>query len=251
MPRGNEESGSGKVQRLDPGATKKETFGEQVYAMLRQDILRGALKPGEKLHFHKLKQEYGFGIDGLRYALSRLAAEGLVIAYSFRGFSVAPVSVAEMDEILQLRLNLDCRAVRRSIERGDIEWEASLTAALYKLKSTPPIDPADTSAISIESERRHQQFHHALRGACDWPHLLGFCEQLEAHAARYRSLSAATTQFSRDVNAEHDLIVQAALSRNADKACALLSHHYILTAENLRERLLEMPTETEQLARSA
>ena len=74
----------------DPAASL--TVGETAYERLRSDIVFGRLPPGQRLRLEALRSSYGVGIGTLREILSRLSAEGLVVAEGQRGFEVPPLS---------------------------------------------------------------------------------------------------------------------------------------------------------------
>jgi hypothetical protein len=59
------------------------------------------------------------GLSPLREALSRLVVSGLVWAEGQRGFRVAPASIEDIQDISDVRTNVECLAFRQSIERGD------------------------------------------------------------------------------------------------------------------------------------
>ncbi|RVD50589.1 GntR family transcriptional regulator, partial [Mesorhizobium sp. M8A.F.Ca.ET.023.02.2.1] len=75
------------------------TKTEAAYQLLRRDILTTRLMPGAPLKLSALRGTYGLGWTPLREALSRLEAERLVTAISNRGFAVAPVSRAELEDL--------------------------------------------------------------------------------------------------------------------------------------------------------
>ena len=83
-----------------------------MYLRMRQDILSGKLKPGSKLRFTDLAENYKAGNSTLRESLSRLTADRLVIAQGQRGFR-SGVGLARLDRrrvLLQTRLPLPARA---------------------------------------------------------------------------------------------------------------------------------------------
>ena len=80
-----------------------------------------------------MRAEYGVGVGTLREILSRLAAEGLVLAEGQRGFEVPPVTARNLRELAELRLMLEQHALRRSFAAGDVEWEGRVVAAHHKL----------------------------------------------------------------------------------------------------------------------
>lgn len=70
---------------------------------MRADIVAGALKPDQKLSFKYLVSRYGVGTSPLREALCQLAGQGLVDLESQRGFRLAPVSKADLMDVISLR----------------------------------------------------------------------------------------------------------------------------------------------------
>src|ERR1700720_2662383 len=80
-----------------------ETIGDDGYRRIRMDIILARLEPGQKLRLEMLREAYGVSVSTLREILNRLAAEGLVSAEGRRGFEVAPVSVANLKELADMR----------------------------------------------------------------------------------------------------------------------------------------------------
>jgi DNA-binding GntR family transcriptional regulator len=79
------------------------SVAETTYDAIRNDIVFGRLKPGEKLKLERLRTRYGASVSTLREILSRLAADGLVLAEGQRGFEVTPVSASNLRELSDLR----------------------------------------------------------------------------------------------------------------------------------------------------
>ncbi|HET9042345.1 MAG TPA: GntR family transcriptional regulator, partial [Burkholderiales bacterium] len=95
------------------------TLATVICDRLRGDILSGRREPGAKIRLEDLKSEFGVSWSPIREALSRLAAEGLVLAEEQRGYRVAPASKADLTEVLKLRVMLETMALRAAIEKGD------------------------------------------------------------------------------------------------------------------------------------
>ena len=76
---------------MEQGAATALTAGEAAYARLRADIVCGRFAPGQRLRLDRMREAYGVAVGTLREILSRLAAEGLVLAEGQRGFEVPPV----------------------------------------------------------------------------------------------------------------------------------------------------------------
>jgi DNA-binding GntR family transcriptional regulator len=216
-----------------PASDSAETLTLQAYGRLRADILAGRLEAGERLRLERLKSAYGFGMSPLREALSRLAAEELVIAEDRRGFRVASISAEELAEVTRLRKRLETMALADSIAAGDVDWEAGIVAAFHRLSKAPLPLGTDRPGVADDWEAMHRDFHHALI-ACASPWLLKFCGQLAAHTERYRRIrhyhSVGPEQMARDVEREHRELLEATLARDGARACAILEQHFDRTA---------------------
>ena len=203
-----------------------------VQERLRADILSTRLLPGQKLHIAGLAKQFSVSLAAVREALSRLVADGLVQASDQRGFRVSPVSLADLKDVTQTRIDIEGLALRRSIERGDQAWLTSVEAAWDSLKAVPHRYPDDPTVHYEEWVVRHRVFHRALVNACGSPWMLGFRDVLHEQSERYRRLSIRReVGRPRDVEAEHAAIVDAVLKRDADTAVAALSHHFSITME--------------------
>lgn len=208
-----------------PATAGARSLVEAAYATLRRDILTGDLAPGSKLRFEMLRARYGWGASTLREALTRLVGEALVTAEEQRGFRVAPVSLADFADLTHTRVLVELEALRQSITRGDDAWEAGVVAAFHRLSKLADKVTDDPLAHSDAFEDRNRDFHRALIAACPsrWlHHLHGILFQ---QAERYRRLSLVHGRARRDVHAEHRAVMEAALARDVETACALERAH--------------------------
>lgn len=208
------------------------TLASSVYDMMRQDILKGDLPPGEKLRVEYLRDRYGVGASPIREALNRLSVDGVVVRVDQKGFRVAEVSVAELDELIKTRCWLEETAIRESIAAGDDAWEERLVLAFHRLSKTPRSADQVTSAMNPDWEVLHRAFHLALIGACGSRWLISYCEQLNDLADRYRQLAAYPRRNELD---EHKAIMDAAVNRKPDDAVEVLVDHYRRTADIIRD----------------
>lgn len=216
------------------------TRAESAYLNLRNDILHGQLTPGQPLRLESLKTQYGLSFSPLREALNRLHAERLVVNDPPRGFTVAPISSAEMHDVMGVRILIESEALRLSVEKGDDDWETELVAAFHKLdlqsRRIREAEHAVDDEALMQFETRHHEFHRALLTACGSPRLLALFEQLYAETQRYRLpifRGEGQTASGRNLSAEHSQIMEAALARQADTAVRLLQVHYRRTAEDI------------------
>ena len=208
---------------------KGQTLAEGVYQELRGDILTCRLRPGAKLQINLLAEDRKLSLSGVREALSRLSAEGLVIAEPQRGFHVAPVSLEDLTDLTMTRIDIENLCLARSIEHGGVDWETGIVGAAHRLSITPYWAPGDERRLSEEWVSAHNAFHEALVSACDSVWRLRIRSSLYHQSERYRRLSVPVFSRKRDVNAEHRAISEAALARKKARACDLLKEHLILT----------------------
>lgn len=236
------------TSRISPsseaGVREKTTAATLVYRQIRGDLLRGAFGSGEKLMIEQIAQRYGAGINPVREALNRLAAERMVDREDQRGFSVPTLSIEHFRDIVKTRCWLEGRALAESVRNPTEAWEDGIVLALHRLLRTPFLFGADAREAddNREWEVRHRQFHHALISNCGSVWLLRFCEELMDQAERYRYISDTNTYPRRDSEQEHRLIAEAALNGNAEAAVNHLVAQYDLTLELYEAKVLAEKT---------
>jgi DNA-binding GntR family transcriptional regulator len=212
-----------------------KSLTEGVIEQLRSAILKCHLAPGARLRITDLCTRYDVSLGAVREALSRLSAEGLVVAEPQRGFRVAPVSAADLADLTWVRIEIETLALRQAIAKGDITWESGLVAAQHQLRRTPKFEPGEGARMNEAWSVAHAQFHAALVASCDSPWLLRLRATLFDQSERYRRLSVPGEGTQRNVDAEHDAIVEAALARDAGQATQLLAEHLRLTSRLVQQ----------------
>jgi len=196
--------------------------GDDGYRRIRGDIILGALRPGQKLRLEAMREDYGVSVSTLREILSRLTSEGLVVAEGRRGFEVAGISAADLNELGALRLLLECHAIEKSFARGDMEWEGRVVSAHHKLAATER--HLGTGKGNPRLWKQYDgEFHHALISNC------GSRALLDTHAAvfdRYFRYQILSLNFRGDEPAhQHRQLLDCALARDAARAKSILIAH--------------------------
>jgi GntR family carbon starvation induced transcriptional regulator len=225
--------------RASHGATEptsiEPTLNATVFRQMRADIVACRLMPNERLRVEPLRKRYAVGGSPVREALMRLEAEGLVELEQNKGFRVSAVSRERLRDLLQTRIEIEGIALRWSIERGGIEWEAELLAAFHRLSRQSKV--ADGGGINPAWSREHRAFHAALVAACGSPTLAAIRDGLFDQAERYVALSIMSKSVPRNDTAEHEQIMRAALSRNLARALALNGEHIARTMQKAAKSL--------------
>ena len=202
-------------------------------AQLREAIMWARFAPGMKLKVADLQARFGLSSSPLREALGRLVAEGLVVVEDRRGFRVAGVTPAEVEDVARMRILLEQEAMRASIEHGGDAWESDIVSAFHALRLVEERLADVAPSLDPNWSERHRAFHMALLSACRSPNLMRLCGDFFQRAERFRRISAATRKAPRRKNDEHAAIMRAALARDADGAAALIATHIGSTAKNV------------------
>jgi DNA-binding GntR family transcriptional regulator len=206
------------------------TLSTAVWQQLRQEILDGTIPPGARLKPTELAVRFEVSTGVIREALTRLSEQRLVSTGHNQGFRVIELSPARLTDLTEFRATVEQLALRMAISRGDLQWESDVIAAHHRMAATPR-RAADRSDVTTEAwSRAHREFHHTLIRACGYDDLLNVCLQLNDSAEIYRRWSAPAAGRNRDVDAEHQAILDAAVRRDADRACRALESHYQRTA---------------------
>jgi DNA-binding GntR family transcriptional regulator len=213
----------------DPLQAGYRTLIERTYGQLREDILSGALAPGEKLLVEHLKLRYAVGAGTVREAISRLVSEAMVVAEGQRGFTVTPISLEDLSDVTNVRVAVETDALRSSIRSGDDFWRNRLCIAYDKLSALE--QPLEDENVRLW-EQANAEFHEALLSACGSPWTLRVVRQLTQHAERYRRY-AIGLHTGRDVHAEHAQIFEAAIGGQDARAALALEAHIRATPELL------------------
>ncbi|MEJ6630407.1 MAG: FCD domain-containing protein [Comamonadaceae bacterium] len=213
-----------------------ESLAESAYKRLREDIIRGVRYAGERLRIEKLKGIYGMGPTPLREALQRLSSEQFVEVHENRGFTVAPMDLADFGDLNFARAEIEQIALRRAMRIGDGDWEARVVAASYVMaKADARLADIDGPRHDDDWEKANAAFHSAMVSACDSRWLLMTRGRLQDMCERYRRASLHTTSGHRSTAQEHTQISEAVLARDVDRACALTAAHFTVTLNILLE----------------
>lgn len=108
----------------------RETVSAAAYRQLKEALLRGQIPMGARIHELELAASWRVSRTPIRDALRRLEAEGLVHAVPRRGVVVPRLSLAEAEELYEIREVLETRAARRAAERATPEFDARLNTMI-------------------------------------------------------------------------------------------------------------------------
>lgn len=187
--------------------------------VLRDRILRGDFPEGAPLRQDALAAELGVSRIPVREALRRLEAEGLVAIHVHQGAVVPVLSLAEIEELFELRALIEADLIRRAVpaltQRALDEAAAALAA----------YDDALAGGAVAEWGRHNWAFHSALLSAAGRPLSLELASTLHNRSDRYMRMQLSLTRGEDRARREHHEILRAAANREARRAASLVREH--------------------------
>ena len=215
---------SGEVAKQRSGGIHGST-PDAVREALRRAISAGEMAPGFQLRQDELAERFGTSRIPVREALRQLEAEGFVTFLPNRGAVVSDLSIDEVIELLEIRIALECHALRLAIPAmGDIDLDDA-KEILRSYDEEP--DPEKWGAFNW-------RFHKALYAPCYRPRLLAMIEANYGHVGRFtRALVSRATGKDRPQR-EHYQLLEFCRGGEVEKAVRLLREHIVQTQKTLR-----------------
>ncbi|WP_159500588.1 GntR family transcriptional regulator [Microbacterium sp. 18062] len=203
-----------------------------VYDNLRERILTLDLTPGTRLTESLLAKEFDLSPTPVRDALGRLCQDGLVEVASGRGYTVAPLSVADIADICDLRFVIESGAIRLACERATPE-------GLERLRELSALT-GDSEASPLELIARNQDFHVAIAALTGRRRIIEALERVMADSTRIFHLGLSTFS-SHGMRPTHDELIDAIASNDVDRAVELCRQEAFGTSERVLSQLLRSP----------
>lgn len=206
----------------------------KVLDQIRQDILTCGLQPGEELREAELAERYSVSKSPVRDALQHLRFEGLVQTEPRRGHRVAPISISDARDILDMRETLEAAAALRMVKDASAE-------DLNRLDSF-----RDADVLCVRSfSRYNRQFHTVLaelsgnrRLAAEMRRLLDAYERL--CLVSLERLHEDQGSFAQAL-ADHCDLIDALQARDATKAKRISLRHVRRSRTNIMKGLESRP----------
>ncbi len=200
------------------------TLATWVDGRLREAIATGELPPGTKLRAEHLAAQWGISPTPLREAFQRLSGLGWVTIEPQRGARVAEVDARDVEELYDLRLVLDVKALRSAMAHADETYRTRVRATHRGLSTRHP----DLAAYM----QAHRDFHLALVSTCTNRRLVEMVANLHDHTQRAQ-LSASIRR-TRDPIGEHDALCDAVLAGDVRTATRVLTEHLRASRDAMR-----------------
>jgi DNA-binding GntR family transcriptional regulator len=199
----------------DHATRPPDSLAEYAVEAIRNDLLTGRLRPGERLTADSIAQRLGISHIPVREAFRFLEAQGHLARDGRRGARVVPTSPAEAKDIYLTRAALEAEANALGVPRltaADDELLVRLIGLMEEAARTG----------DLRAYRSHNRnFHFIAFERSDRPWLVRFLRNLWDAAARYQAPLFAGSAWQVKHPAHHRVLLDALLARDVD----LVNHH--------------------------
>lgn len=184
---------------------------------LRDAILSGKYKPGDRLNESSIAREFGISRIPVREALFQLQQSGLVTNHKHRGMFVTQLSEEDTQKINSVRMILESEALKLARARMTPEIAARLTALVDKMEVWNG-ELAEAAALDLE-------FHRNVWEASGNPHLVRSLESLVTVLFAHKTLEHVSFELRQWRLNHHRALLNAVLGQGeTDIPGALLMH---------------------------
>jgi DNA-binding GntR family transcriptional regulator len=218
------------------------TLSDRVYRDLRELLLAGQVRPGQKLTLKGMADALGTSQMPVREAIRQLAAEGALEILPNRGIRVPLMTKNRFRELLQIRLALEGLAVEQAAKRITAA-ELKVAEQLHESLSIEMGRPRPDVSLIVQINKR---LHFAVYGASGMPQLVGLIESIWLQIGPVITLDMMTAGSSRLSEApalrHHATLLQGLRNRSPEQSRAGLADD-LLTAANVILARNELPDE--------
>jgi DNA-binding GntR family transcriptional regulator len=224
---------------------RRQSLHDVVVNRLRDLIVEGVLPPGQRLNERLLCEQLGVSRTPLRESFKVLASEGLVEILPNRGATVAPLTIDELKEVVDVLSGLEGVVGPLAAERIDAAGMEKLEALHRTMLKHHRLQ--DLPAYF----RVNQEIHLLLVEATGNRTLLDTYTALNMRIRRYRYMANLANERWTQAVVEHELIMQAMRRRDGKALGHLLQAHLRAKAEHVLHNGLSEPSRREPLSASA
>lgn len=204
------------------------TVVSEVTKQIRNEILSGNLKKGERLIQTEWAEKLNVSRMPVREAFNKLEVEGLVEVIPRRGTVVTPITKNDIEEIYITRSILEGLAVEKSLPYLKEEYKVKLKLILEEMEALNISDETNDRYINLNS-----QFHEILRKDCPWPRLNKMVDNLGISPIAPSLLK----NYYKETQKEHRNIYKAALGNDPIELRSAVEYHILRTKNNLIEHM--------------
>lgn len=197
---------SGPAGSIAPVPLMHEVVAEHLTA----EIVRGDLKPGERLNEVQLAQRLGISRSPMREALRQLENDGLVVSESRRGTWVAEMDADMVADFYDCRILVEAHCARLAAPFLTDEDIAVASSVLDEMRKTAG------SGLIYPRLSLIEQFHEVYRNKCPNAELVALIHRVGRRALRFRAIRIIRAGTEEESIRQHGIILDAMRGRDAD-----------------------------------
>ena len=190
-----------------------------VFNTLREAILKGELKPGERLMELQLAARLGVSRTPIREAIRMLEQEGLAVTIPRKGAEVAKMTEKDMEDVLQVREALDELAATIACEQMTEEQLSDLVRAMHEFEESTKL--GDIKKIAESDVKFHDIIYHATGNL----KLVSMLNNLREQMYRYRVEYLKDKKNYAKLLKEHQEIVEGLAAKNKERVTEMMHQH--------------------------
>jgi DNA-binding GntR family transcriptional regulator len=209
-------------------AIHRPTTSSLLAERLREEIYAGELAPGARLRQLEVARRFGVSSTPVREAFAALEREGLLRGVPHRGVEVFRPTVADLEDIHEIRTPLEALAAERAVSRLTDDDLASMRRQLDVMAGAP----GDGRSGGLCHE-----FHATIYRAAESPRLERLLNDLRDASSAYIALFASVSDDLNEMHGEHVRILEACEARDPHEAAAAVVEHLQKIVERIRAAL--------------
>ena len=187
---------------------QRKTLWQQIADVLREDIIQGRIKPGERIVEEDIAEKFHVSRGPVREALRHIGEEGFVVYESHKGSTVKTISYEEMQENYLVRSTLEVLAIRIIAGKLPEEIEREMDECLDQM----------------EKAAKEKDVYHIM------------CYDEQFHSCIVRAARCETLYPFDVLRYNHEILLKGIKELSVEKTAKLIEEHYMIVPEVLHEK---------------
>ena len=205
--------------KFDVNSNEYLPLREVVFNNLRDAILKGQLKPGDRLLENHLAEKLGVSRTPVREALRMLEQENLVELVPRRGAQVLDISAEDIKNVLEIRSALEVVSIRHACQKMDDESLQELK--IYNREFEAAFEEKDYEKVAKADEK----FHDVIFKEAGNNKLVAIIINIQAQVYRYRLAYLKVYDTKTAVLNHHRNIIEAIEKRDEEAGARVMAEH--------------------------
>jgi DNA-binding GntR family transcriptional regulator len=220
--------------KLSKNSVNSYSVTDQITAMIRKIILKGELKPGDRLNEVQISEALEISRSPVREAIQRLVKEGLVVLVPRKGAFIRKLNSKEVEDLFEARVTLETKAASLAAQRVSESQLNKFSSILDRTESA--LINKESSKYSLVFYSLDFDFHLKIATFTQNAVLEAMIQELNAKLRLVRHRSGAEISRAREAFEEHKKVFECIKRRDSDAAFKTMQRH-LMTA---REAILKI-----------